>query len=107
MDTPQVTPELMACTAEALLTSPAVLGMASDGGWWVLGVHSPTDADVLRAVPMSTPDTGSVTLRALRATGLDVTLVDELRDVDTIEDLAAVRATSPPGSRFARTTQGV
>jgi rSAM/selenodomain-associated transferase 1 len=107
MDTPQITAELMVRTAEALLASPAVLGMASDGGWWVLGVHSPTDADVLRAVPMSTPDTGAVTLRALRDTGLDVTLVDELRDVDTIEDLAAVRETSPPGSRFARTTQGV
>lgn len=107
MDTPQVAPELMTRAAEALLTSPAVLGMASDGGWWVLGVHSPTDADVLRAVPMSRPDTGAVTLRALRETGLDVTLVDELRDVDTIDDVAAVRDESRPDSRFALVTQGV
>jgi glycosyltransferase A (GT-A) superfamily protein (DUF2064 family) len=107
MDTPQVTAELMVHTAEALLSAPAVLGMASDGGWWVLGLHSPTDADVLRAVPMSTPDTGAVTLRALRDTGLDVTLVEELRDVDTVDDVAAVRDESRPDSRFARVTQGV
>jgi hypothetical protein len=81
--------------------------MASDGGWWVLGLHSPTHADVLRAVPMSQGDTGAVTLRALRDTGINVVLVDELRDVDTIEDVAAVRDVSPSGSRFARTTLGV
>ncbi|MDT5009559.1 MAG: uncharacterized protein QOH57_1176 [Mycobacterium sp.] len=107
MDTPQVTADLMTRTAEALLTSPAVLGMAGDGGWWVLGVHSPIDADVLRAVPMSTPDTGAVTLHALRDTGLDVTLVEELRDVDTVEDIAAVRDASRADSRFAVATRGV
>jgi uncharacterized protein len=79
--------------------------MATDGGWWALGVHSPTDADVLRAVPMSRDDTGAVTLRALRETGISVILIDELRDVDTIDDVAAVRAASAPGSRFARATR--
>ena len=53
--------------------------------------HSPTDADVLRAVPMSRDDTGAVTLRALRDTGINVILIDELRDVDTVDDVAAVR----------------
>jgi glycosyltransferase A (GT-A) superfamily protein (DUF2064 family) len=107
MDTPQVTAALLTRCCDALLASPAVLGIASDGGWWVLGLHSPTHADVLRAVPMSQGDTGAVTLRALRDTGINVVLVDELRDVDTIEDVAAVRDVSPSGSRFARTTLGV
>lgn len=107
MDTPQVTPALLTRCCEALLSSPAVLGMATDGGWWVLGVHTPTTADVLRAVPMSRPDTGAVTLRALRDTGITVTLVDELRDVDVIDDVAAVREASLPDSQFALTTQGV
>lgn len=102
MDTPQVTAALIERCCEALLAAPAILGLATDGGWWVLGVHSPTDADVLRAVPMSSPDTGAVTLRALRAIGLDPVLVDELRDVDTVDDVAAVRAAIPPNSRFAR-----
>ena len=107
MDTPQVTAALIVRSADALLTAPAVLGMAADGGWWVLGVHSPIDADVLRAVPMSRDDTGAITLRALRDTGINVILIDELRDVDTVDDIAAVRAASPPDSRFVRATAGV
>jgi uncharacterized protein len=107
MDTPQVTAALIVRSADALLTAPAVLGMATDGGWWLLGVHSPIDAGVLRAVPMSRDDTGAVTLRALRETGINVVLVDELRDVDTLDDVAAVREASAPDSRFARATVGV
>ncbi|MBV8927888.1 MAG: DUF2064 domain-containing protein, partial [Mycobacteriaceae bacterium] len=66
MDTPQVTAQLITRCAEALLSEPAVLGMAHDGGWWALGVHSATTAAVLAGLPMSQPDTGAVTLRALR-----------------------------------------
>jgi uncharacterized protein len=107
MDTPQVTAALIVRSANALLTAPAVLGMAADGGWWVLGVHSPIDADVLRAVPMSRDDTGAITLRALRDTGINVILIDELRDFDTVGDVPAVREASPPDSRFARATAGI
>jgi len=107
MDTPQVTAALIVRSADVLLTAPAVLGMATDGGWRLLGVHAPTDADVLRAVPMSRDDTGAVTLRALRDTGINVILIDELRDVDTVDDVAAVREASSPDSRFARATVGV
>jgi hypothetical protein len=101
MDTPQVTAELIVRCAEALLGAQAVLGMAADGGWWLLGVHSPTTSEVLRQVPMSRSDTGVETMLAIRGTGLDVRLVDGLRDVDTIDDLDAVRRACPPGSRFA------
>jgi uncharacterized protein len=104
MDTPQVTGELIAHCADALLAAPAVLGMAADGGWWVLGVHSPATAEVLRGVPMSQPDTGERTLRAIRATGLRVGLLEALRDVDTLADVDAVRRACPPGSRFAAAT---
>ena len=41
MDTPQVSPELIGRCAQSLADNDAVLGMARDGGWWVLGV---TDA---------------------------------------------------------------
>ena len=53
MDTPQVTGSLLAHCARTLLSADAVLGMALDGGWWVLGVHDPAVAQCLRAVPMS------------------------------------------------------
>ena len=107
MDTPQVTAELIAECAQALLDRDAVLGMARDGGWWVLGVADAAMADCLRTIPTSRPDTGAVTLAALRDTGIDVDLVAELADVDTVDDVDTVRRACPPHSRFARATQGV
>ncbi len=105
MDTPQVTAELITECAHALLGGYAVLGMARDGGWWVLGVADAAIAECLRTIPMSRPDTGVVTLTALRDTGVDVDLVAELADVDTVDDVDAVRHACAPESRFARATQ--
>ncbi|MGB9225292.1 TIGR04282 family arsenosugar biosynthesis glycosyltransferase [Mycobacterium sp.] len=104
MDTPQVTADLIAQCASTLCRVGAVLGMARDGGWWVLGVHDAATAQCLREVPMSQPDTGAVTLRALQHAGVDVKLVDELADVDTLDDVAVVRRACPPGSRFHKIT---
>lgn len=104
MDTPQVSSELLEACATTLLGEEAVLGLARDGGWWVLGVRSAATAQCLRAVPMSRADTGAVTLRALRDTGVHVALVPELSDVDTVDDVEAVRRACPSGSRFARVT---
>ena len=69
MDTPQVTAELIGECARELLAADAVLGLARDGGWWVLGVTEAAMADCLRAIPMSRSDTGAVTLAALEDTG--------------------------------------
>jgi glycosyltransferase A (GT-A) superfamily protein (DUF2064 family) len=106
MDTPQVSPDLLEQCAATLLDSDAVLGMAVDGGWWVLGVRTPSMAECLRTVPMSTPETGAATLAALRDTEVvDVRLVEELADVDTIKDLADVRRVCRPDGRFPRATE--
>lgn len=106
MDTPQVTPELLAGCAGMLLNAPALLGMARDGGWWILGVAHAAMAECLHEVPMSRPDTGAMTLAALRAMGIPVTLVEELDDVDTVADIARARAACRPSSRFAQLTWG-
>jgi glycosyltransferase A (GT-A) superfamily protein (DUF2064 family) len=105
MDTPQVTVELLASCAGRLLETPAVLGLARDGGWWVLGVWTPATADCLRTVPMSQPDTGVLTLKALRDNGIDVAAVQQLADFDVLDDVAAVRDACAPASRFARVTR--
>ena len=81
-----------------------MLGMAHDGGWWVLGLAAPRAAECLRMVPMSTAQTGAVTLAALRDTGLDVELVPELADVDTVDDVEEVRRACLPDSRFRQVT---
>ncbi|OLT24586.1 hypothetical protein BJF79_44975 [Actinomadura sp. CNU-125] len=47
MDTPQVTPGLLAVEARALRGHGAVFGPAADGGFWLLGLRRP-DARLLR-----------------------------------------------------------
>ncbi len=101
MDTPQLTPALLAAAA-ARLISPgvdAVLGPALDGGYWTIGLRTP-DPSVFTGVPMSSPETGAAQLARLRALGLSTSLLEPLRDVDTIADALAVAAAAP-ATRFA------
>ena len=105
MDTPHVTADLLVEVTAGLRDHDAVLGLAEDGGWWVLALRDPADAEVLRDIPPSTPETGALTLAALRELGLDVATVDTLRDVDTVEDAVAVAALVP-ASRFAAAWSG-
>ncbi|BBZ73397.1 TIGR04282 family arsenosugar biosynthesis glycosyltransferase [Mycobacterium paraseoulense] len=105
MDTPQVTAELLMDCARRLLEAPAVLGLAHDGGWWVLGVTAPAMAECLRTVPMSQPDTGELTLKALRDNDIDVTPAPRLADFDVLDDVVAVREACAQASRFAKLTR--
>jgi len=106
MDTPQVTPCLLAEAADLLgADRDAVLGPAGDGGWWALGLRDPMAAKVLTGVPMSRPDTGSRTLRALTGAGLRTTPLRQLSDVDTMSD--ARRVARLTGGRFAAAVEEV
>jgi uncharacterized protein len=100
MDTPQLRPALLTGALTQLNETDAVLGPAADGGWWALGLRRPSDAHVLRSVPMSRSDTGERTLFALRELGLRVAQLPVLSDVDTVADAAGVAA-QIPASRFA------
>lgn len=100
MDTPQVTPALLAAAVAGLDRADAVLGRAVDGGWWALGLRDPRWASVLRGVPTSRADTGKRTRDALADAGRSVLPLPALSDVDTIADVAAVAATAA-GTRFA------
>ncbi|MDQ4116456.1 MAG: DUF2064 domain-containing protein [Actinomycetota bacterium] len=100
MDTPQVTAELLTGCLHLLTTSDSVLGHATDGGWWVLGLTDPHGAGVLAGVPMSRTDTGDRTRDALCTSGLRVATVPELTDVDTADDAVTVAAGLRDG-RFA------
>lgn len=109
MDTPQVTGDLLAGCSQRLHgrgAPDALLGPAGDGGWWALGLRDPRHAALLRSVPMSSPDTGELTARALRSAGLRVELLGELSDVDTMADALQV-AQQLPGSEFAAAVAAV
>ncbi|MEU3911476.1 DUF2064 domain-containing protein [Streptomyces sp. NPDC029721] len=98
MDTPQVTPGLLA-PALVFDTCDAWFGPAADGGFWALGLAA-ADPALLLGVPMSVPETGAVQHGRLRAAGLRTGLLPLLRDVDTAADAAEVAALAPAG-RFA------
>ena len=100
MDTPQVTVPVLTDAARRLAGgADAVMGPAADGGYWAIGFQRPVP-DAFVGVPMSTPVTGAEQHRRLCALGLDVDLLPELRDVDTLADAVAMAGVMP-GSGFA------
>jgi glycosyltransferase A (GT-A) superfamily protein (DUF2064 family) len=101
MDTPQVTPGLLAAAVEPLVSgaADATFGLAEDGGFWLLGLRE-ADPALLLGVQMSRPDTGSQQLLRLEQAGLSVQTVPALIDVDTADEAERIAAMTP-GSRFA------
>lgn len=101
MDTPQVTPALLTVD---FTDCDACFGPAEDGGFWALGLADPAP-ELLRGVPMSTPDTGAAQRR--RLAHLRVRELPLLRDVDTAGDATLVARAAPEGrfaARLARLT---
>ncbi|MDT3395378.1 DUF2064 domain-containing protein [Streptomyces sp. B1866] len=98
MDTPQVTPALLASGLD-FGGCDAWFGPAADGGFWALGLKAP-DPELLRGVPMSVPETGAVQRRRLLDAGLAVRDLPVLRDVDTAADAREVAGLAR-GGRFA------
>jgi glycosyltransferase A (GT-A) superfamily protein (DUF2064 family) len=101
MDTPQLTAAELDRAMSALTGDgvDAVLGPATDGGWWALGMRRPRPAAVL-GVPTSRSDTGARQAARLAALGLRTRLLDPRTDIDTWPDALAV-ADQAPGTRTA------
>jgi uncharacterized protein len=101
MDTPQVTPALLAAAAAPLVSgaADATFGRAEDGGFWLLGLRE-IDPDLVLGVPMSRSDTGARQFARLEDAGLRVLPLPELTDVDTAREAERIAA-EVPRSRFA------
>lgn len=101
MDTPQVTAAELDRMLEQLVGKgadrrrSALLGPATDGGWWAIGLSGTDPYRVFAGIPMSKPDTNAAQLARLHALDLDVRVVHEHRDVDTFADLEAVAIAAP------------
>ncbi|PRY67307.1 hypothetical protein B0I08_107203 [Glaciihabitans tibetensis] len=114
MDTPQLDHDDLAPAFDSWPEGvDAWFGPATDGGFWALGMNAlsvdqlrgTTRGDLIRGVPMSQDDTGRRQLERLVNAGLNVTMLPELTDVDTIADAHEVAEIAPHGS-FAATLAG-
>jgi uncharacterized protein len=107
MDTPQVTPALLAESAARLMADDvdAVLGRSEDGGFWAVGLKR-SDRRAFLGVPMSEAFTGRAQEERLARLGLRIASLPVLRDVDDAQDAAVVAAAAPDG-RFAAVVRSV
>lgn len=86
-DIPGIEPHHIAEAVSALRAHDAVFGPAPDGGYWLVGLRGgKTPRGFMQGVRWSSEHTLSDTLKTL-APGARVARLEELRDVDTVDDL--------------------
>ena len=107
MDTPQLDPTIVEAAGRTVASDHrrAVLGLANDGGFWIVALAQGGPAD-FEGVPMSVDDTGSRQLERLTQRGLIVDRVSTLTDVDRWDEARSVAAMAPHG-HFARAVERV
>ncbi|MFO8013891.1 MAG: TIGR04283 family arsenosugar biosynthesis glycosyltransferase [Phycisphaerae bacterium] len=88
-DVPGMTAEHLGRALEALTGHDVVLGPSADGGYWLVGLRRRTD--LFAGIDWGTPRVLDQTLRAARAEGRSVVRIETLSDLDTPDDLAALR----------------
>ena len=96
-DTAALTPEIVAPWSEKLRAAGAVLGPAEDGGYWAIGCRSP-NRKMFDGVEWSSNRTGSQTAEALTSCGMAMSFLESRYDVDTLADLARLKADQRVGA---------
>ncbi len=84
-DCPDVTAADIQRAWEALQSHDVVIGPASDGGYWLIGLNQP-ERSLFEGLAWSTDKVLAQTIERCRASGLRVKLLRELDDVDTEDD---------------------
>jgi rSAM/selenodomain-associated transferase 1 len=85
-DCPYITPDDLRDAFQQLTNHDVVLGPASDGGYWLIGLRQPQPT-LFKDIAWSTATVFQETLAAAAAADLRVTRLRELSDVDTLADL--------------------
>lgn len=86
-DAPDLTPQHLRASAAALGTTPAVIGPAADGGYWLLGL-SHAMPHLFASMPWSTDAVAAETIARLAGSGIVPAMLETLHDCDRPEDLA-------------------
>lgn len=92
-DVPSLPLEYYKQALELLERHDVVLGPATDGGYYMIGLRKAAPALFLE-IPWSTERVLAVTCDKAKGLGLTIGFLPEWRDVDTIEDLRALIAAS-------------
>jgi rSAM/selenodomain-associated transferase 2/rSAM/selenodomain-associated transferase 1 len=85
-DCPELTAELMAEALDRLQTHDLVLGPATDGGYYLIGLRSPIP-ELFTGIPWGTDTVLRRTVAIAQALNLSITYLPTLDDVDRPEDL--------------------
>jgi|DewCreStandDraft_2_1066082.scaffolds.fasta_scaffold16820_2 rSAM/selenodomain-associated transferase 1 len=104
-DSPGLPVGLLRQARGALLTADTVLGPASDGGFYLLGMRA-CPLGAFAGISWSSATTCEETREQLRARGLRVALIGQWFDVDHHEDLARLAAALARGAIHAPATRG-
>lgn len=97
-DCPDISQGVLGMAFDALRSCDLVLGPATDGGYYLIGLRRPVPS-LFENMEWSTPSVLSETLARASALGLSVLMLPTLSDVDEPGDVAAwdrVRATISP-----------
>src|SRR5215211_5961046 len=87
-DCPEVTTLDLIEAWNSLETQDVVVGPASDGGYWLIGLNAPSDG-IFETIDWSTARVFEQTMQWIRANGKSYHLLRELSDVDTEDDWKA------------------
>ncbi|MEO5616672.1 MAG: TIGR04282 family arsenosugar biosynthesis glycosyltransferase [Candidatus Eisenbacteria bacterium] len=95
-DCPTLNSAMLDAALEALDRHPLVIAPSRDGGYALIGLARPAP-DLFRGIAWSTRHVFEQTLSRAFDAGIDVSLLEQLEDVDTPEDLCGLcaRAVTP------------
>lgn len=86
-DIPGLAAEHLLCAAEAMQSAEAVIGPATDGGYYLLGLSRPMPF-LFNDMPWGTSSVLELTTMRLSAHGIAPAMLEPLADCDRPEDLA-------------------
>ncbi len=103
-DIPDLEPGLVSDAFRFLKRHPLVLGPADDGGYYLVGLTRPCP-ELFRSMAWSTAEVLDQTIGRAERLGLSLELLPSRRDVDTPDDLEALRARLRSNSQAALYTR--